>query len=263
MVEDFLFDGKTGKSFNLYIVNINNSSDETLPVSVDNINGFQPANYDHKIWTSIENDEVLSTTIELIQMENCVPKDMTDYDIERVARWFSREDGYHKFSWIYPNNDGLFYNVKINVSKILIGFRRIGVKFEIITDSKYAWQYIEQTKELISNEDFLMYDYSSGLGEKPLNISLTCKEDGDYLLTHIFNDEKRISKIDLCCKDEIIKISELQVLESSNKDHDISDCFNFIFPKITNNINNNENVYRVNKDCTITISYNQKRKVGI
>ena len=49
-----------------------------------------------------------------------------------------------KFSWIYEDNDDIFYYAKINVSKIIIGFNTIGFKFDITTDSQYAWKCIKQ-----------------------------------------------------------------------------------------------------------------------
>lgn len=263
MFQDFNFDGKFAKDFNLYPVNINNTNDSTSIVSSNTVNNFQSPNYDHDIWTSVQKGEALTTSIECIKMVDCNIVDITDYDIEQYARWFCREDGYYKLFFMYPNNDGIYYNAKINLSKVLINNKTIGVKFDIVTDSQFAWKHIEMNFDCEKDNEIKIYDYSSALGNKPINLKLICKEDGDYIFKHIFNGKEKLTNIKNCKSEEIINLTELQVITSSDNSHDIADDFNYIYPCICNNIHNEANIYSINKDCKIKISYEQKRKVGI
>lgn len=264
MITDFIFDGKSAKNdFDLYIVSINDNSKNDV-VSNRNISNFQPANSDSLIWTATENGEALSTTIEVICMGNCVYKDLFDDDIETIARWFSREDGFHKLSFVSNTDENdYYYNAHINVSKAISNSSVIGLSFEITTDSQYAFKEVNHSFEVKENEEIILSDYSSKLGRKPLNVKIKPKSNTDMVLSHTFGNKTLITKINNCSSNEEISITEFQTITSSNKNHDISDDFNYIYPSIYNDINDSKNIYSLNCDGTLNINYKQRRKVGI
>lgn len=265
MIKDFIFDGKSAKDdFDLYIVEFNNnSSNVTSAVSVRNISSFQPANSDRVIWTSTDNGDALNTKIELLYMDNCEVTELTDNDVERIARWFSREDGFHKFSWVTDDDNDFFYNVHINISKIYIGDKIMGLEFDITTDSHYAFRKTKKTFNVKDSEKIKLYDYSSKFGNKPVHLEISNIGKSTFELAHIFNNKQEMLVITSCNSNEKIVISELKTIFSSDESHDIADNFNYVFPVICNNINTDENVYIANCDCTISFEYLQRRKVGI
>ena len=264
MIKDFIFDGKSAKDdFGLYIVDINNSSDTTSDVSIRNISSFQPANNDRVIWTSTENGEALNKKIELVHMVDCEGIELTDDDIDKIARWFSREDGFHKFSWVTDDNNEYFYNVHINISKIYFGGKIIGLEFDITTDSHYTFKNINETFNVTSGEIIRLYDYSSRFGIKPMRLEISNISKSTFQLIHVFNNKEEKTVITSCNSNEKIIISESKTIYSSDTNHDIADCFNYVFPVISNNINDEKNLYVVNCDCVITFEYLQRRKVGI
>lgn len=264
MREDFIFDGKYGSDFGLKLCNINGDPGfETITVSNTEFETFQPGNLEKNYFTGSRHNSVLTKTIQVCKVINCNMVQLTEYDIEEISRWLCRDDGYHKFAFINDTDNTVEYNAKIDMNVIETQERVIALELTITTDSPFGYTIKKNSFSLNNDETIYIIDNSSNIGEMPIELKLTCKSDGDYIITSTFNNIKRNIHINNCTSGEIITISDMCVITTSLPSHDITDDFNYVFPKLYNTISEQRNEFYVNLPCDLTILYKIKRKVGI
>ena len=109
------------------------------------------------------------------------------------------------------------------------------------------------TKDLSANEQFSIIDESDNIGYIYPDIQIKCKSDGDLELHNSIEDRTTIIKN--CKSGEIISIDKNLNISTSLSSHKIYNDFNFIFFRIANSFNNNQNIISVNISCEITIKY--------
>ena len=264
MKDDFIFDGRYGSDFNLKICDItSNSSTDSSTISKTDFSTFQPSNAYKNYFTGSTSSEVLTTTFQVGHFENCQMQDFDDDLLEAVSRWFCREDGYHRFAFINSLDDTVEYNAKIDMNKIELGTRVIGLEFTVTTDSQIGYTKRKINKTLSADEAFIINDTSSKTGSSPIDVIIKCKQSGDLALAYSFNNKKHTTRIANCSEGEIISINNMQVVTSSLSSHDVMEDFNFSFPKIYTSVKSTVNTFRVNIPCEIEIKYELRRKVGI
>ena len=94
------------------------------------------------------------------------------------------------------------------------------------------------------------------------DMEITILSEGNFKLTNSM--DKKVMKINNCKSNEIITIDgENQVITSSLPSHDLSNDFNYFFPRIINTYEERCNTFTPNLDCKIKITYSPIRKVGI
>lgn len=264
MRNDFIFDGRCSSDFGLKICVVGNNNDtETIMISNTDFDTFQPSNLDRNYFTGSKHSSVLTKTIQVCKVENCQISPFTNYDIETIGRWLCRDDGYHKFAFINDTNQTVEYNAKIDMNIIEIHDKVYILELIITTDSQFGYTTQRNHFILKKNETIYVIDRSSKTGEIPVELQLICKSDGDYLISQSFNGITKDIYIDNCQNGEIITITDMCVITTSLPSHDISDDFNYVFPKVYNTITNQKNEFSVNLPCELTITYKTKRKVGI
>lgn len=264
MRNDFIFDGKYGSDFGLKFCNIDGNGDsETIIISNTEIETFRPANSDKNYFTSGNHNSVLTKKVQVCKIENCDVVTFTDYDVEEIARWLCRDDGYHKFAFINDSGDIIEYNAIIDVNTIEINEQIAVLELTITTDSQFGYTPKTNHFVLSANDTVYIIDNSSKIGETLVNLKLACKAEGNYVITTMFDGETKNICIDNCKSGEIITITDMCVITTSLPSHDITDDFNYVFPKLYNTISNQKNEFSVNLPCELTITYQTKRKVGI
>lgn len=264
MKDDFIFDGRYGSDFNLKICDItSNSSTDSSTISKTDFSTFQSSNSYKNYFTGSTSSEFLTTTFQVGHLENCQMQDFDDDLLEAVSRWFCREDGYHRFAFINSLDDTVEYNAKIDMNKIELGTRVIGLEFTVTTDSQIGYTKRKINKTLSADESFIINDTSSKTGSSPIDVIIKCKQAGDLALSYSFNNKERTTRINNCSNGEIISINNMQVVTSSLSSHDVMEDFNFSFPKIYTSVKSTVNTFRVNIPCDIEIKYELRRKVGI
>lgn len=264
MRDDFIFDGRYASSYNLMMCNFNDSGETSDIVSNNDFNTFQAAKNDKNYFVGSNDSSVLSKKIQVCKTDNCHIVNMTDYDIETISRWLCREDGYYRFAFVNNNGDNTIeYNAKIDINKIELWNNIIGLELTITTDSQYGYTKRKTEVTLDKNQMVCINNNSSKMGEIKANMQLLCNSDGDYIITHTFNNKSKEITFANCTNGEYINISDMCVLSSSISSHDISNDFNYIFPKLYSNISDTKNYFKSNLPCKLTIEYELKRKVGI
>ena len=264
MKDDFIFDGKYGSDFNLHICNItSNSSSDSSTVSKTDFSTFQPSNSYKNYFTGSIQSDVLTANFQVCRMENCQMEEFDDDLLESVSRWFCREDGYHRFAFINSLDDTVEYNAKIDLNKIKLGTKVIGLEFTVTTDSQIGYTQKKISKTLTADEEFIIIDSSSKTGSSPIDVTIKCKQAGDLALSYSFDSKTRTTRIKNCSVGEMITITNMQTVISSISSHNVMDDFNYSFPKIYTSVKDMVNTFSVNIPCEIEIKYELRRKVGI
>lgn len=264
MRNDFIFDGRYGSDFGLVFCNVGGGNDsETVTISNAGIDTFRPANSDKNYFTAGTYDSVLTKTLQVCKVENCEAVTLTDYDVEEIARWLCRDDGYHRFAFVNDSDNTIEYNARIDINTIEIQEQIVALELTVTTDSQFGYTVKSNHFTLKADETAYVTDHSSKTGEIPVTLQLTCKSDGNYLISSDFNGITKSIRIDNCESGEIITITDMCVITTSLPSHDIANDFNYVFPKLYNTISNRNNTFSVNLPCDLTITYKIKRKVGM
>lgn len=261
MRDEFIFDGRTSKDFNLVPCYINNNND-TYTISKVEFQTFKPTKQGFSYFIDGSDSSTLTTTLSVCQVENCEYIDFTIEDIERIQRWLCRSDGFYPFSFIRDDGELIVYNAKIDMETVEYANKVIALNLNIETNAPYGYTPKVIKKSLQANENFYISDYSSKTGLSYCDLTLKCLSNGNYQINFGFENLSSTTTITNCSNNEIITISNEHIITSS-RNRDMSNEFNYIYPKIYNSLNTNRNKITVNLPCELTISYRQIRKVGL
>lgn len=263
MRDGFIFDGRTSHDFSLIECRINDrGSIITSDISKTDFQTFTPANSDINFYVSSKYPSVLTKTITVCQTENCQIVEFSLEDIERIQRWFCRDNGYYPFGFIREDSETILYDAKIDIQRIEIQEKIIGLTFTITTNSPYGYTPRKVKKQLEANSSFVVADYSSKTGQIQPNLQIKCLASGNYSITTQHKSQKTNAMFLDCSRNEIITLTDRCVLTSS-LDRDMSNKFNYEYPIIANSLDDNRNIITVNNPCELTIEYKQMRKVGL
>lgn len=178
-----------------------------------------------------------------------------------IMRWLNRKN-FHKFKLIDDEYSNIYFEASFNVSKMEINGRVCGFEIEMFTNRPFA--LMEPVILNIENEDvdgvISILSKSDEEGYISPDMSITINEDGDFKLTN--NRDDRVMIIKNCKAGEVITI-KYPVIESSYKDHDIYNDFNWKFFRISTTFKNRENELKISIPCSIKLKYNPIVKVGI
>lgn len=261
MVQDFIFDGKALSDFG-YIAVMENQ-EETMPVSAMQFETIKSALSDisHRVAYNYESNY---TSTLLIMKNPCEYYDeesnLTNDDIAELTRWLARKQ-YKWFRYIDDeDNDEIWYQVQFVINKEFIGDNVVGLQLTINCNAPYGF-----TRE---------YSYSTT--ESTLTINPDTDEEGYIYPTMVvtcsggtmqITNEKtgEITKIENCSANEIITISgaDIQQITSSDTNHDLSEDFNYRFPRVAIEYGNKQNDFSFEGIEDIAVSYRGIRKVGL
>lgn len=264
MRDDFMFDGRYASEYGLMMCDFSSSSDDSMIVSDFTYDTFIPGNSDRNYFTASSFSDVLITKIQVCIVDKCQIRSITDYDIEEIAKWLCRENGYHRFAFINKDrSNDVEYNAKISINKIKLINDIYGLELTITTDSQYGFTKIRNSYSLVSKQEILIKNHSAKSGGIFPEIQLTCKESGNYQLSFRFGQHYDMLKIQNCSVGEVITISNMHVISSSIFEHDIYNDFNYVFPMIRSDFYDNRNYIQTNLSCDFIMVYESRRKVGI
>lgn len=266
MITDFIFDGQELSGFGYMICDFDSSSGtETYTVSDISFTNIKSplSNKSHVIDTSYSDD--LTRTIQI--MKNTCDNDLLDItndDLSELSRWLCRKE-YKLFKWVEDNDDDeIFYEAKISLNKIELANGRIGVELNITVNAQYGF-----TKEITNKLSFNSNDtksitvFSDDEGYIYPNVIIKIKEAGNFKLINTF--ENRITYIADCKIGEVFTFigDDMLQVTSNNETHNMSDCYNYKFPRLCTKYNDYTNVFTSNLACDIEFKYRGIRKVGL
>lgn len=273
MINSFYFDGeRADQKYNLFICNVGSSSNERT-LSKINYDNFQPVVSDTLNFTGSKHTEMLSKTIQVVQIIDCEITPFTNNNLEEIIYWLCRRDGYRKFKWYDDKGEidsSVYYKAKIDASVEYINNQPYVLTLDITTDAPYGYQDV--TKQITtSTTDFNLGNNFSADGIIYLDIQLVAPSSGTISIqSENVGIEKgdRITKLDNCSTGERIHFYSTQIVSSNNSDHNskIYDDFNYIYPAINcdyEHLKNDKHIIFNPGVSNATIKYTLKRKVGL
>ncbi len=264
---DFEFDNRKLSDFNMMICSFEDKGLETVSNgaiiafnSVPTLGGSK-----HELM-SVQYEDCLETTIQICK-NYCGSdiKEITSTEFRELSRWLSRKK-FLKFKPLSEEYIDLYYEAKIDISRIELDGKLYGLELEIKTNRPFALKnpktiIIENTvqngKHSIndtSHEEGYIYPYTE--------IVIGDIGDGKEVL-NIYNAlEDRNTYIDNCVTGEIITM-DYPVIQSSVSSHNIQNDFNWNFFRVANTYENSRNDLTISIPCTIKVRYSPIVKVGL
>ena len=133
----------------------------------------------------------------------------------------------------------------------------------MFTDAPYAYkENLHLEFNASGNTNFTIYSVSDEIGFINPYVTIQILAEGDLTIKNSMDDY--YTQIKNCTYLEEIKLDcKNKLIFTSNNSHNISNDFNFIFPKIYNSEEENENVYTLSLPCNVSIDYSPIIKVGL
>lgn len=268
ITENFIFDGEDLASRG-YLIATSQGTEQEIPASEMTYENIQAPRSDIRriIGTRYENPYTRTFGI----IKNPCYGDKEDYaltndDISEMTKWLCRKT-YKWFRWIDEDDltDEVWHEVKFNVSNEEYGGKVIGLTLTVETNRPYGltrsiknkWNTTNETKHMVivkSDEEGYIYP----------NVTITVQQGGDISFTNLFDGRK--TEIKNCTANEVITIhgSDVLQIDSSNEDHDLSEDFNYVFPRLVSTYEtNSNNVFTAEGGAEVLFEYRGIRKVGI
>lgn len=270
---DFEFAGEMLSDYGMMLCYFDNGGGiETVSSGADiTFNQIKPIGSNRFNLYSSTYDTALSATFQICKnpcrLKNQEEMGLSFEEVSAIQRWLCRKDGYKRFKLNREGFEHVYWNGTFSSKQIVLNDQIIGLELTIYTDAPFAFMDEVSTEyECSAGTSFDLWDNSDEITD--LNNSLrpymeiTILSDGDFKLTNSM--DKKVTKINNCESNEVITIDgENQVITSSLPSHDLSNDFNYFFPRIINNYKNGRNTFTPNLDCKIKITYSPIRKVGI
>lgn len=272
---DFYFSGKKLSDFGYVECYLDSNVSTTNVISQINFNQFKSARNDiwHKANTSY--DSPLSTAIQICK-NPCLTDDMeisTD-ELRTIQRWLCKKK-FDKFYFIEDTTDEtrfapdiIYYNAKIDLNKIVIANKCVGLQLIVTTNAPYGFSDMSYKYDIEDNHtvsiDFDSDDEGYVYGMFIINV----REDGDLTIKNSLKPTQ--TTIIKNCKvgDSILidgKIMQIKCTREQGRT-DLADDFNYVFPFMYSRGNLDgitTNKFTISLDCELSISYAAIRKVGI
>lgn len=261
---DFEFAGEKLSDYGFMVCSYDGGSDfETMTMGGDLV-FTTVSEYNGKHWLLVNAgyEEALTATF-YICPNPCVYGDryrITD-DVHRwVMRWLNRPT-FEVFRPLRRDN-AVFYNGSFVVKAQLYNGRHIGYELTLQTDRPFGYGETEEFEfEADEETTFKMLDSSDEIGDIYPHMEVTCDEAGDLVITNSM-DENYSTIITGCEAGETI-VFDHPLITTDATAHKLPQCFNYDFPRISNTYDENTNIFTFSIPCSVKMSYNPIRKVGI
>lgn len=220
--------------------------------------------------TSTSYDEVYTNSFEIMKKpcgKNQNELYITDEEVSFFMKWLNRHE-YRKFKPIATDGSmNVHYYGSFNVSKKTINDRTVALILAFTGNAPYGFgENIKLAYDITSvNELFYIHGVGDEIGILYPNIRITCKQNGDLIITN--NTSKTSLVIKNCLQGETIYLNgEHKIIKSDNVEHDakIGNDFNYEYFDIQiSDDDYSVNEYNVSIPCLINVDYSPIRKVGV
>ena len=171
-----------------------------------------------------------------------------------VYRWLNRNDGFHILKIVTSENQTMLFKGSFNIETIEFCGKVIGFELTFTMGKPFATQDCKTiTHTFKANEQFTIIDESDDIGYIYPDIQIKCLSSGDLIITNSI--ENRTTTIKNCSTNEVISVDENLNISTSLSSHKLYNDFNFVFFRIANSYENNQNIISVNIPCEIAIKY--------
>lgn len=274
---DFEYDGKCLSDYGMMICNFNSSDLETVSSGSDiTFNTVKPTGTNNVRMYGTKYEEMYTSTFQIC----CSPCNnerpyLDPLKISSIQRWLCKEDGYHKFKIIQDNFKDIYWNATFSCKQINLYGEIVGLELTLYTNSPYSYIAVQPILySLQPGDSFSLNDVSDKVGAIYPKVTITCNGGNgsdNHKIKLSNNLDNKFLFLSNLSQGEIITIDgENKLIFSSITRNNLSNCFNYNFPRIFNKIENGvdirENVFLLSSDsipCDITFEYSPIIKVGL
>lgn len=207
-------------------------------------------------------DDCLESTIQICK-NPCVCKDMEidQTTFRELTKWLSRRK-FLKFKLLDESNIDLYHEAIINVSRVELDGKLVGLELEIRTNRPFALKEPRLINIINTEVDgkHSINDTSHEEGYIYPVTEITINQDGNLNIYNAIED--RNTYIANCKKGEVITM-DYPVIQSSNSSHNIQNDFNWNFFRVANTFENSRNDLTISLPCSIKVKYSPIVKVGL
>lgn len=260
---DFEFANKKLSDYNMMICNFGEKGLETISNgskvafnTVSTLGGVK-----HEL-VSTQYEDCLEATIQICKNYcNGDIKEITSTEFRELTKWLSRKK-FLKFKILDEDHIDLYYEAKIDISRIEIDGRIFGLELEITTNRPFALKEprIINIENLIYGGKHSVNDTSHEEGYIYPHTEIIVNKNGNLNIHNAI--ENRDTYIANCVAGEVITMN-YPVIQSSISSHDIQNDFNWKFFRVANTFENSRNDLTISIPCTIKIEYSPIVKVGL
>lgn len=260
---DFEFDNRNLSDFDMIICSFGDKGLDTVSNGSNITFNTVPTSFGSKHeLVSTQYEDCLETTIQICK--NYCNKDVdeiTSTEFRELTRWLSRKK-YLKFKPLSEEYIDLYYEAKINISRIELDSKLIGLELEISTNRPFALKEprIINIENSVKSGEYSINDISHEEGHIYPHVEIAINEDGDLNIHNAI--ENRDTYIANCVAGEVI-IMDYPVIQSSISSHNIQNDFNWNFFRIANTFENSRNDLTISIPCSIKVEYSPIVKVGL
>lgn len=261
---DFEFDGKHLSDFGMILCKFDSGGGiETISDGSEvtfNTISVQNGIKSELVSTVYENN--LETTLQICKhLCNGGIQEITDTEHRQLTRWLNRKC-FLKLKILDEDHIDLYYEALINVSKIELDGRLIGLELSVLTNRPHALKEKRVLNIINTEQDgkHSINDISHEEGYIYPHTEIIINQDGNL---NIYNAiENRSTHIKNCESGEVI-IMDYPVIQSSVSSHNIQNDFNWNFFRVANTFDNSRNDLIISLPCSIKIEYSPIVKVGL
>jgi hypothetical protein len=260
---DFSYDGKKLSDFGFIICHFGSGGLDTVSNGATiSFNAVPTSNGAFYEMTSSVYEDCLEATIQICKNPcNGNVMEISSTEFRNLTRWLCRKK-FLKFKILDEDYIDLYYEVIINVSRIEIDGKLIGVELEVRSNRPFALKEpriinINNTTvdgkhsiNDISHEEGYIYPYTQ----------ITVNQAGNLNIHNAIED--RNTFIRNCSVGEVITM-DYPVIQSSNSSHNIQNDFNWNFFRLANTFESGRNDLTISLPCSIKVEYSPIVKVGL
>ena len=214
--------------------------------------------YKHSL-ISAQYNECVTTEFDICKIPEIYDDlEITNEECRDLFRWLARKE-FCKFNVLSENENDFetcYFLASFTIKKIYIREKLFGLHLTMQTDSPFGFGNTKQYTKNVSNGSgtITIDDESDEIGDTNILMEVTCKSSGNLVITNTTTGLATV--INNCSYNEVITInSDLQIITSSDSNHNIMNDFNFIFFKISNSLTGRKNTIRFSMPCSVSITY--------
>ncbi len=259
---DFEFDGKRLSNYGMIICSFDSKGVETVDGVKITFNTVPTMNGRKHELTSVQYEDCLETTIQVCKY-SCVDgiQEMTATEHRELTKWLNRKK-FLKFKILDEDYIDLYFEALINVSKIELEGKVLGLELNITTNRPFALKEpkIISVNNTVTDGKHSINDTSHEEGYIYPHTEIVINQNGNLKIHNAI--ENRDTYIANCKKGEVITM-DYPVIQSSISSHNIQNDFNWNFFRVANTYENSRNDLTISIPCSIKVEYSPIVKVGL
>lgn len=264
-VTDFTYDGASLSSKGYMVCDFGSSGDtaegsqltfNTVPINKGQLFLLADTKYEQCLTTTFC---ICKNPCHVAAQENLK---LTPSEVSTLSRWLNKKT-FRSLTFSGTEWANINFEASFNIKVMEIGGETYGLELEMITNRPFATK-TAVTQTLTFTSDALTKTFTDTSDEigyvYPTSFTITPTGAGNISITNAM--ENRTTTIKNCAANETITIT-YPTIASSVGTHNLSEDFNYVFPRIANTSANSVNSFTASAPCTVVFTYKPIIKVAL